>query len=170
MLRDLQSALEEAEEEIGEQSKERGGDGACEDEGITDEGDAAKNERAETTGADGSGDRCDADSDDGGGSNASKNDGQGKRKTDTEENLRAGHAHGFRSFEDGGIDAGEANVGVAQDGEQRVEHESDDGGAFADAADERDGNQESEKCEARDGLEDAGDAERDGSKRGALNN
>src|SRR2546425_4131752 len=145
MLRDLQSALEEAEEEIGEQSKERGGDGACEDEGITDEGDAAKNERAETTGADGGGDRCDADSDDGGGSNARKNDGQRKRKTDAKENLRAGHAHGFRSFEDGGIDAGEANVGVGEDGGQRGEHESGDGGGVAEGADGRDGEQESEK-------------------------
>src|SRR5436309_5461272 len=169
MLRDLQSALEEAEEEIGEQSKERGGDGACEDEGITDEGDAAKNERAETTGADGGGDRCDADSDDGGGSNARKNDGQRKRKTDAKEKLRAGHAHGFGSFKDGRIDAGEANVGVAQDGEQRVEHESDDGGAFANAADEWNGNEETEECETGDGLENAGNAERDGSKRGALN-
>ncbi len=82
--------------------------------------------------------------------------------------MRAGHAHGFGSFEDSGIYAGEADVGVAEDGEKRVEDESYDGGALADAADERNGNQKTKEREARDSLKDAGDAERDGAQRGAL--
>src|SRR2546427_10811291 len=101
MLRDLQSALEEAEEEIGEKSKERGGDGACEDEGITDEGDAAKNERAESTGAGGGGGWCDADSDDGGGSEALKNDGPRKRKNEGQEKFAAGPGQWLRRLNGG---------------------------------------------------------------------
>ena len=46
-----------------------------------------------------------------------------------QKNLRAGHAHGFGGFEDGGIDAGEADVGVAENGEKRVQNQRDDGGA-----------------------------------------
>src|SRR4029077_15327382 len=49
-----------------------------------------------------------------------------------------------------------------------VENKSDDGGAFADAADKRNGNQESEEGETRNSLEDAGDAQRDRAQRRAL--
>jgi hypothetical protein len=169
-LRDFKAALEEAEEEIGEEGEEGGGDGAGEDEGIADEGDATEDESAKAAGSDGSGDGGDADGDDGGGANTSKNDGESKRETDADEDLRAGHAHGFGGFQDGGIDAGEADVGVAQDGEQCVKDESDDGGALADAADERDGNQEAEEGKAGNSLKDAGDAERDGAQGGPLHN
>ena len=79
-----------------------------------------------------------------------------------------GHAHGFGGLQDGGIDAGEADVGVAKDREQRVEDERDDGGARADAADERNGNEEAEEREAGNRLKNAGDAERDGAQRWAL--
>src|SRR5256886_6065144 len=53
------------------------------------------------------------------------------------------------------VNSGKADVGVAQDGEKRVENESDDSGALSDAADKRNGNQESEERETGDGLEDA---------------
>src|SRR6267378_6336110 len=168
MSGNLQATLEAAEQEIGKESKECGGDGAGENEGIADQGDAAEDESAKAAGADGGGDGGNANGDDGGGANSGENDGERERKTDAEKNLRARHTHGFGGFEDGGIDGGEANVGVAQDGEKSVEDERDDGGALADAADERNGNEEPEEGEAGDGLENAGDAERDGAPCGAL--
>src|SRR6266581_4262192 len=148
---DSQAALEEAE-----------------DEGIADERDTAKDEDAEAAGVDGGGDRGDPNGDDGGSANAGENNGQGERKADAEEDLRAGHAHGFRGFDDGRVDAGEADIGIAQDGEKRVEDQSDDGGALADAADEGNGNEEAEKGQAGNSLEDAGDAKRDGAQSGAV--
>ena len=70
--------------------------------------------------------------------------------------------------QDGDIDAGKADVGIAKNGQQRVKHERDDGGAAADAADEGDGNQESKQRQAGDGLKNAGDAERESAKGRAL--
>jgi hypothetical protein len=169
-LRDFEAALEEAEEEVGEESEEGGRNGASEDEGVADQGDAAEDEGAESAGADGRGDGGYADGDNGGGANAGENYGESERETDAEKNLRAGHAHGFGGFEDGGVDASEADVGVAEDGEKRVEDEGDDGGALADAADKRDRNQEAEEGEAGNSLENAGDAKRDGAQRWALHN
>src|SRR5216683_7073650 len=139
---DSQAALEEAEQEVREDGEKSGGDGASEDEGIADERDTAKDECAEAAGVDGGGDRGDANGDDGGSANAGENNGQGEREADAEEDLRPGHAHGFRGFDDGRVDAGETDIGIAQDGEKRVEDQSDDGGALADAADaKRDGAQ-----------------------------
>src|SRR6267378_4106053 len=170
MSGNLQATLEAAEEEIGKESEECGGNGAGENEGIADQGDAAEDKCAEAAGADGGGDGSDADGDDGGGANAGKNDGEREREAHAEEDLRASHAHGLGGFEDGGIDAGQADVGVAQNGEQRIEDERDNGGALADAADEWDGNQKAEEGEAGDGLENAGDAQRDGAQGGPLHN
>src|SRR6266571_3167784 len=144
---DSQAALEEAEEEVREDGEKSG---------------------AEAAGVDGGGDRGDPNGDDGGSANAGENNGQGERKADAEEDLRAGHAHGFRGFDDGRVDAGEADIGIAQDGEKRVEDQSDDGGALANAADEGNGNEEAEKGEAGNGLEDARDAKRDGAQSGAV--
>jgi len=48
---------------------------------------------------------------------------------------------GFGGFENGGIDAGETDVRVAENGEQSVENERDDGGAATDAANEGDRNE-----------------------------
>src|SRR5260370_20527845 len=165
MSGDSRSALEEAEEEIGKQGEKCGGDGAGEKQRIADEGDAAENERAEAAGADGRSYGGDTDGDDSGGTNAGKDDREREREADAEENLRARHAHGFGGFEDGGIDAGEADVSVAQNGEKRVEDECDDGGALADAPDERKGNQEGEGREAGGGLGNAGNAEGGGARR-----
>src|ERR1700741_249295 len=95
MLGDFQSALEKTEEEIGEEGKHRGGDSSGEDERVADEGHAAKDERAEAAGADGGSDGGDPNGDDCGGANAGENDGERQRETDPEEDLPAGHAHGF---------------------------------------------------------------------------
>src|SRR5439155_1207953 len=64
--------------------------------------------------------------------------------------------------------SGKADIGVAQDGEKRVENESDDSGAFSDAADKRNGNQEAEEGKTGNGLEDTRGAQGDGAQRGAL--
>src|SRR6266478_5509757 len=165
---DSEAALEEAEEEVREDGEKSGGDGAGEDEGIAYKGDTTEDECAEAAGVDGGGDRGDANGDDSGSANAGENNGQGEREADAEEDLRAGHAHGFRGFDDGWVDAGEADIGIAQDGEKRVEDQSDDGGALADAADEGNGNEEAEKGQAGNSLEDAGDAECDGAQSGAV--
>jgi len=169
MSGDLQSALKKAEEKIGEEGEERGRNGAREDKGIIDEGDAAEDEPAEATGTDGSSDRRDADGDDSSGANASEDDGERKGKPDAKENLRTGHTHGFGGFQDCRVDTGESNVSVAEDRKEGVEDESNDGSALADAADEGNGYEEAEEGEARDRLKDAGDSERDGSQSGTLN-
>ena len=39
-------------------------------------------------------------------------------KRTRKENLCGGHAHGFGGFEDGGVDAGEADVGITKDRER----------------------------------------------------
>src|SRR4029077_13276964 len=116
---------------------------------------AAEDEAAEATGTDGRGDSGDADGDDGGGSNAGKDDGEREWKPDAKEDLRAGHAHGFGGFQDRRVNAGEADVSVAQDGKKRVKDKCDDGGALADAADEGDGNEKAKQGKAGNGLEDA---------------
>ena len=53
-----------------------------------------------------------------------------------ETHLSFRHAHGFGGFKNSRIDGGEADVGVAQDGENRVKHECDNSGARADSANE----------------------------------
>src|SRR5713226_7397723 len=155
-LRDSETALEQAQEDVGE------------DGGIADQGHATEDEGAEATGPDGCSDGCDANGDDRSGANACKDDGERKWKPDAEEDLRAGHAHGFGGFQNRRVDTGKADVSVAEDGKKRVEDEGDDGSALADAADEWNGNEKSEESEAGDGLEDAGDTEGDGSQSGTL--
>src|SRR5580700_4824994 len=137
-LGDFEAAFEEGEEAVGDEGEESGGDGAGEEYGVADHGDAAEDEGAESAGSDGGGDGGDADGDDGGGANTGEDYGERKRETDAQENLSVGHAHGFGGFQDGWVDIGEADVGVAKNWEQRVEDERDNCGARADAADERD--------------------------------
>ncbi|OLE97165.1 MAG: hypothetical protein AUG75_11525 [Cyanobacteria bacterium 13_1_20CM_4_61_6] len=91
-----------------------------------------------------------------------------QREADAKKNLRASHAHGFGRLEHGRVNSGKADIGVAQDGEKRVENESDDSGAFSDAADKRNGNQEAEEGKTGNGLEDTRGAQGDGAQRGAL--
>src|SRR5580704_7760488 len=168
MSGDPQAALEEAEEKIGEEREKRSGDGAGQDERIADEGDSAKNKSAEAAGPDGRGDGGHSNGDDSCRADACEDDGEREWEAHAPENLRAGHAHGFGGFEDSRINAGEADVRVAQNGEQRIEGEGYDSGALADAADKRDGDEKSKESEAGDGLENAGDSERDRAKRRAL--
>lgn len=161
MLDDAKAAFEEGEEEVGEDGQEGGGDGAGEYYGVANHGDSSEDESAEAACTDGGGNGCNADGDDSGGANTCEDEAQREREADAEENLRAGHAHGFGGFEDGGVNAGKADISVTENGKQSVEDKSDDGGAAADSADKRDGNQEAEEGEAGDGLKHAGDAQGD---------
>ncbi len=135
-LGDSETALEQAEQQVGGDGEEGGGDGAGENYGVADHGDAAENEGAEAAGADGRGDGSDADGDDGGGANTCENYGARERETNAPEDLRLGHTHGFGGFENGGVNASEADVRVAEDGQQCVQDEGDDSGASADTPDE----------------------------------
>ena len=168
-LRDAKAALEKTEEEVGKNGEKRGGDGAGKDDGVADHGNPAKNESAEAAGADGGSDGRDADGDDCGGADSREDHGEREGKADAPEDLRVGHAHGFGGFKDGGIDAGEADISVAKNGEKRVQDQGDDGGAASNAADEGNGNKKAEQSEAGNGLQNAGHTEGEGTQGRAVN-
>ena len=170
MLGDAETALEEAKEEVGKNGEKCGGDGAGENNRVADHGDSAKNEGAEAAGADGRGNGGHPDGDDRGGADSREDHREREGEPHAPEDLRVGHAHGFGGFEDGRIDPGEADVGVAQNGEKRVEDQGDDGGTTPDAADEGTGNQEAEEREAGNSLQNAGHTEGEGAQGRAMNN
>src|SRR6202041_750964 len=96
-------------------------------------------------GAYGGGDGGYTNGDDRGCADTGQDYGQGQGEADAPEDLVVGHAHGFSGLKDRGVDSGQADIGVSEDGEEGVENERYDSGAAADAADERDGNQEPEQ-------------------------
>lgn len=163
-----EAAFEQREEQVGENGEHGGGNGSCENNGIADHGDPAKDESTQSAGADGRCNGGDSNSDYGRGADAREDDSQGKRQAHAGENLRVGHAHGFSGFQDCRIDTRKADVSIAENGKQRVEHERDDGGAMANAANERNGNQKSEQRQTGDGLEHTGDTQRYRAQSGAL--
>ena len=122
-----------AEEEVSEDGQEGSGDGAG-DDGVADHSDAAEDERTEAAGADGGGDCGYPDGNDRGSAYAREDDTQSERKADAQENLCVGHAHCFGGFEDGGVDAIEANICVAENRKKRIKDEGNDGGAATDAS------------------------------------
>ncbi len=69
------------------------------------------------------------------------------------------HAHRDAGFADRAVDAGDADDGRPHDRQQRVEHQHHERGAGADAADERHRQQEAEHRQARNRLDDVGDAD-----------
>ena len=166
---DAEAALEETEEQVGKNGEKRGGDGASENDGVADHGDSAKNESTEAARADGGGDGRDANGDDRGGADSRENHSKRERKADAPEDLRVGHAHGFGGFEDCWIDAGQADISIAKNGEKRVQDQGDDCSATSDAADEGNGNQKAKERETGNRLQDAGDAEGQRSQGRAVN-
>ena len=113
----LEPAFEQSQHCVGSQSQQGGGDGSGEHEAVVDRGDAAEDEFAETAGADGRRDGGDADAGDGGGAQAGEDERCGEGQFDFEEALRVGEAQGARYFDDRRVDAADAGVGVAQDGQ-----------------------------------------------------
>ena len=81
------------------------------------------------------------------------------------QNLPARHSHRDGGIAHHRIDAENSGDRVAQDRQQRIEHQRDDRGVLPDAADERDRNQKAEQREAGDGLADAGESERPAARR-----
>ena len=69
------------------------------------------------------------------------------------EKLAIGHAHAASGFDDGAIHALDAGVGVANERQQRVQREREDGEAVGTCADPGRGQKESEKREAGNGLD-----------------
>ena len=127
-----------AKEKVGEDGQERCRDGAREDDRVADHCDPAEDERTETAGANGSGNRGYPDGDDSGSAYAREDDTESERETDAQENLCVGHAHSFGGFEDRGVDDAKADICVAENRKKRIENEGDDGGAAADASDKGD--------------------------------
>src|SRR6267142_2255754 len=72
MSDDPQAALEKAEQKIGEEREQRGGNRSGKNYSVTDHGDPAKNESAEAAGSDGRGDGGHADGDHGGSADSSE--------------------------------------------------------------------------------------------------
>ena len=123
------AGFEEAEEGVGEKREEGGGDGSGEDEAVVDGGYAAEDEFAEAAGADGGGDSGDSYAGDGGGAEAGEDNGGGEGKLDLAQALGRGHAECVGYVDEGGVDGADTGVGVAQDGQQGVPGEGEDGEA-----------------------------------------
>src|SRR5215470_19417648 len=157
---DPQTAFQQAEQKIGQQRQQRGRYGSGENHRVVDHRDTSKYKCTEPPGANGSSNSGDADGNDGGGTNTGQDKTCGEGKAHAKKNLTFGHAHGFGGFDDCGIDAGEANVSVAQDGKQSVQHQRNDRCTCTDAAKKRQRNQKAEKRKAGNRLEDAGNSQR----------
>ena len=151
---DLEAAFEEAERGVGDQCEQRGGDGSGEDEAVIDGGDTAKDQFSEAARAYGCRDGGDADAGDGRSAEAGEDEGSGEGEFDFEETLGIGEAEGAGDFDDGGVDGANAGVGVAQDGEQGVSGEGEDGKSGSVLAKPGDGQEEAEERERGDGLDD----------------
>ena len=113
----------------------RRGDSACKNHGITGHGNAAKNKHTEAARANRGRDGRDTDGDDRCRANAGQDHPHREGQLDLPERLPGRHAHGARGFQNGGIDAGNTNVGVAENRQQGVKRQSKDSGAGADSAD-----------------------------------
>jgi hypothetical protein len=84
---------------------------------------------------------------------------QRQRKLHLPQYLSLAHPHRDRRLADVFVHAFDARHGVANEGQQRVEHERDDGRARADAAEQRKRDEETKERETRHGLQHARDAE-----------
>src|SRR5215470_15136425 len=133
---DSQAAFEKAEQKICNESEDCGRNCAGEDNGVTHHGHTTKDKCAEAAGSNRGSDGGNADGDDGSGANAGHDEAAGERQANTKENLPLGHAHAFGGFENGGIDRGKTDKGVAQNGQESVENERHNGGVRSDAAEE----------------------------------
>src|SRR6185437_1919559 len=152
---------------IGGEGEEGGGDGSGEDEGVVDAGDAAEDEFSEASGADGGGDRRHAYTCNGGGPQSGEDDAGGEGQFDFEEALPAGHAEGAGDVLERGVDGADAGVGVAQDGQQGVAGEGEDGEARGVFAEPWHGEEQAEEGERGDGLDDVGEGD-DGAGEGFM--
>ena len=91
---------------------------------------------------------------------------QGERQLDLKQQLAVGHAHAAAGVADCRIDVADAGKSIANNRQERVQHQCHDRRPRADAADDLDvkqinieRNQKSEQREARHGLHDVGKTE-----------
>jgi len=84
--------------------------------------------------------------------------------------LAIGHAHAASGLDYGAIHAFNSSVGIANQGQQRVEGESQDCEPVGTSSDPGSGQQESEEREAGDSLNDVGSAEDGFVQRGPAGN
>jgi hypothetical protein len=78
---------------------------------------------------------------------AGEDDARPEGELDLEQALGAGHAHGRCHVGQGGVDRVEARVGVADDGQQRVAGQGEDGEAGGVLAQPRDRQEQAEEGE-----------------------
>src|SRR6266446_442253 len=149
-------SLHQAEQCVSQQREQRGGDGACEDQGVVHRRHAAENVDAEPARADRRGNRRDPHTHHGGDAHAREDDAGSEGELDEPQQLTISHAHSPTRLAHRGVHAGNPRVGVADNGEERVDDERGDSGPRADPEHR---NQEPEEGETRDGLEDIRDAE-----------
>src|SRR5215472_5616090 len=154
-----QAALEPSQRLVGEDGQQGGGNGSGEDDLVVDHGETAEDVFPEASGADGGGDGGEPDGNDSGHADAGDDDTQRQREFDAQKELAVGHAHAASGFDHSAVDACDSGRGVANQREQRVEGEGEDGEAVRAGADPGGGQKESEQGETGDGLNDVGAAE-----------
>ncbi len=94
-----------------------------------------------------------------GNSHAGDDHAQRQREFHLPQQLAVGHAHAASGFDHGAINAFDAGVGVANERQQRVEREREDGEAVGAGADPGRGQKKSEERQAGNGLNNVGAAE-----------
>ena len=150
--------FDEAEQAVGGEGQDRGRQRAGEDESVVDRRHSAKDEFAEAACTDGRSDRRDADADDRSGANSSEDVTRGQGQTHDRQALPPTEAQSLGGVEQVWVDAAQSCVGIAQDGQQRVAGQRDDGDAGRLLAEPRQRQKDAKQRQARDGLNDIGKA------------
>ena len=141
--------LGQPQQQVNDDGQQRDQHAARQRHGLVACRDAAVDGHAQAARADEAGDAGQRDGHGGHVADAAHDDGRGQRQLDAVEQLAVGGAHAARRLDDGGVDGGEAGVGVAHHRQQRVHGERHDGREVADA---RDGDEEAEQRDGRDGV------------------
>jgi len=146
------SLREPSKSEVDHHRQQGRGQGASQDEIGVDRGDAAEDVGAKTSRTHRRRDGRGSDRPDRGESNTAENHGQGEREFDKAEAVERRESQGKSGFAQGRVDAADSVVGVAKNGQHRVNDEGQDRGPWPDAADEGKRDEQTEQGQARDGL------------------
>ena len=128
----FQTMLQRAQRAIGAQRQQRGGNRARQSRRVIEVAKPVVNQNAEAAGGDERRNRRDADAQHGRGANARQNERRRQRKFDLSQNLALGHAHRDGGFAHIFIDALHAGQRVANQRQNRINHQRDDGVLRAD--------------------------------------
>src|SRR5213595_1987726 len=88
-----QAFFDGAEDEIGNDSQQRRGNGAGENQAVVHGGHAAKDQLAQSAGTDGGGDSCDTDAGDGGDPKSGEDNARGEGKLNLKQQLAVSESH-----------------------------------------------------------------------------